>query len=222
MPFLESPRLTFDEIDDLLYFTRVNEIDELDQTIGELAQKHNCSRGVIVSACSDSESGTTVLHYCAANGFTDLLKWFLTQPGIPLVAIGAAGNKVTWINSINKQGNTPLHWAAYNGHLEIVKTLVSAGADIWIKNFAGHLAMFEAERAEKSDVVQYLLEAGGDRVERVGAETEAAPDDVGTAQNGESSSANSTADMPNGGEAEPSDDSNSRWNNPGPATSLPP
>jgi len=41
---------------------------------------------------------------------------------------------------------------------------------MWIKNEAGHLAMFEAERADKNDVVQFLLEAGGKDVERVGAE----------------------------------------------------
>ena len=41
---------------------------------------------------------------------------------------------------------------------------------MWAKNEAGHLAMFEAERADKGDVVQFLLEAGGKDVERVGNE----------------------------------------------------
>lgn len=63
-----------------------------------------------------------------------------------------------------------MHWAALNGHLPVVKQLVSAGADMWAKNEAGHLAMFEAERADKGDVVQFLLEAGGKDVERVGNE----------------------------------------------------
>lgn len=57
-----------------------------------------------------------------------------------------------------------------NGHLAVVKQLVSAGADMWVKNEAGHLAMFEAERADKGDVVQFLLEAGGKEVERTGVE----------------------------------------------------
>lgn len=52
----------------------------------------------------------------------------------------------------------------------MVKQLVSAGADMWVKNEAGHLAMFEAERADKGDVVQFLLEAGGKEVERTGVE----------------------------------------------------
>jgi ankyrin repeat protein len=71
-----------------------------------------------------------------------------------------------------------LHWAALNGHLAVVKLLVGAGADMWVKNEAGHLAMFEAERADKGDVVQFLLEAGGKDVERVGAEGGVSEEDM--------------------------------------------
>lgn len=75
-----------------------------------------------------------------------------------------------FVNQQNAQGNTALHWGALNGHLPIVKQLIEAKADMWIKNTAGHLAMFEAERAEKNEVVQYLLEAGGKEVENTGSE----------------------------------------------------
>lgn len=51
------------------------------------------------------------------------------------------------INYRNNSGNTPLHWAALNTHLDCVKALVEAGADIGIKNDAGHDAVFLAERA---------------------------------------------------------------------------
>ena len=71
-----------------------------------------------------------------------------------------------------------MHWAALNGHLAVVKQLVGAGADMWAKNEAGHLAMFEAERADKGDVVQFLLEAGGKDVERVGAEAGVSEEDM--------------------------------------------
>lgn len=50
------------------------------------------------------------------------------------------------INHRNNSGNTPLHWAALNTHLDCVKALVEAGADIGIKNDAGHDAVFLAER----------------------------------------------------------------------------
>lgn len=62
------PALTADEIDDLLYFTRVNEVDDLKQTITELSQKYQCGSKEVVEAGIDPESGNSVLHYCAANG----------------------------------------------------------------------------------------------------------------------------------------------------------
>ena len=62
------PALTADEIDDLLYFTRVNEVDDLKQTITELSQKYQCGSKEVVEAGVDLESGNGVLHYCAANG----------------------------------------------------------------------------------------------------------------------------------------------------------
>lgn len=51
------------------------------------------------------------------------------------------------INHRNYSGNTSLHWAALNTHLECVKALVEGGADLAIKNDAGHDAVFLAERA---------------------------------------------------------------------------
>ena len=50
--------------------------------------------------------------------------------------------------------------------MDTVKRLVAAGADLWIRNQAGNLAVFEAERAEKDDVVAYLLQAGGTEQEK--------------------------------------------------------
>ena len=70
------------------------------------------------------------------------------------------------ISQRNASGNTPLHWAALNGHLETTKALVTAGADLWLRNEAGNLAVFEAERASKDDVVAFLLQAGGTEQEK--------------------------------------------------------
>ena len=57
----------------------------------------------------------------------------------------------------NHAGNTALHWASLNGQVEVVKLLVAAGANAALKNAAGHDAVYEAERAEKTEVVEYLL-----------------------------------------------------------------
>lgn len=178
--------LTFDEVDDLLYFTRVNETQDLQQTIAELEQKYQCSSKQVLEACVDPETGNTVLHYCAANGFADLLPNLLAK----LSDIGSTPSSngsvspSKSINHGNKEGNTALHWAAYNGHLEVVKLLIAAGADMWAKNAAGHLAMFEAERAEKSDVVQYLLDVGGNEVESAGEEGQPSMEDIADVQEG--------------------------------------
>lgn len=58
-----------------------------------------------------------------------------------------AAQRTAFVNHRNHSGNTPLHWAALNTHLECVKGLVEAGADVALKNDAGHDAMFLAERA---------------------------------------------------------------------------
>jgi uncharacterized protein len=194
MPFLGSPSLEIDEIDDLLYFTRVNEADDLYQTVIELSQKYNCSERDILVSAVDPNSGNTIIHYCSANGLPDLLKSILAKLGQHPESQSGKEPKHDFVNLTNKEGNTPLHWAAYNGHLEVTKLLIAAGADMWIKNAAGHLAMFEAERAEKSEVVQHLLEAGGDSIDRAAtqASTEA---DIESTENGEGSSTSASHDV---------------------------
>lgn len=65
-----APALTADEIDDVLYFTRVNEVEDLKAMIAELAPKYGCEQRDIVEAAVDPENGNSALHYCAANGLS--------------------------------------------------------------------------------------------------------------------------------------------------------
>nr|POE72763.1 ankyrin repeat-containing protein yar1 [Quercus suber] len=178
-----APSLTVDEIDDLLYFTRANEAQDLQETVSQMAQKYGCTARDVLEACKDPENGNTVLHYSAANGLADLAQWLLAQSGNSASDLEQNAGSPSLINQQNREGNTPLHWAAYNGHLAVVKLLVGAGVDMWMKNAAGHLAMFEAERADKNDVVQYLLEAGGKEVERAGTEGRPLDEDVAEMEN---------------------------------------
>lgn len=61
--------LSPDEIDEVLYLVRVNETDELQAYLSSLATQYSSSPGSIITQCIDPESGNTVLHFCAANGF---------------------------------------------------------------------------------------------------------------------------------------------------------
>ena len=191
MPPTNPPSPTFDEIDDVLFFTRANEAQDLQQTMTELSQKYHCQPQDVLEACIDPETGNTVWHYCSANGFLELLQSLILQLHTGVGDSKAVGSSL--LNARNQLGNTPLHWAAYNGHLEVVKLLLTGGADMWIKNVAGHLAMFEAERADKNEVVQYLLEAGGREVERTGTEGQASAEDEVDVADGEASGSNGGA-----------------------------
>ncbi|KZF20256.1 ankyrin [Xylona heveae TC161] len=144
--------LTEDEIDDLLYFARAGEADDLVSTLKELATaKGLSSPGPILSQARDEHSGNSVLHMAAANGFTQLVTSVLA-----LLPETSEERKAVLAHR-NSSGNTPLHWAAVNGHLETVKALVDAGADVGIMNNAGLDAVFEAERGGKDEVVGWLL-----------------------------------------------------------------
>ena len=62
------PRLTEDEIDEILYLSRVNEVSELSDYLTSLSTKYNCAKEVLFEAAVDPESGNSALHYAAANG----------------------------------------------------------------------------------------------------------------------------------------------------------
>lgn len=90
------------------------------------------------------------------------------------------------INAVNDAGNTALHWAALNGHLECVKILVQAGADVTIINRAGHDAVFEAEINDKGDVVDWLLGAVEELEKGIGERGESSSGGLGAVSQGES------------------------------------
>lgn len=222
MPSTTLPELSPDDIDDLIYFTRANEAEDLKGTIATLAQNHKCSESDIVNATVDPDSGNTLLHYCSANGLLDLLRNFLDKLGVQQQQLPATESSDDWkdfnptvaskehlINRQNAQGNTPLQWAAYNGHVEVVKVLVSAGANMWIKNAAGHLALFEAERADKTDVVGFLLLAGGREVERAGTQKAPTEDDVADLQEGTAASSAGAEHQSGEGDVQMADGSSS-------------
>ncbi|KAI4751801.1 ankyrin [Aureobasidium sp. EXF-3400] len=179
-------QLSDDEVDDILYLTRTNESAELQQYLTQLSQQHNCSIAALLESTIDEDNANTPFHYCAANGYADLLKTLSSQLD--------PSTKTEVLSRKNEAGNTALHWASVNGHVEAVKALIEGGVDVWVKNAAGHLPVFEAERAEKDEVVATLLIAGGkeDEEKSRAQEGEATEEDKAdvegvTSQMGESS-----------------------------------
>lgn len=60
--------LTEDEIDDIVYVARANELPELIPYLDSLTAKYNTPKDSIISSAIDAESGNTALHYASANG----------------------------------------------------------------------------------------------------------------------------------------------------------
>lgn len=58
------------------------------------------------------------------------------------------------VNQTDEEGYSALHAAAENGYLDVVKLLVSKGADVQYK--APHTALALAEMAEQNEIAAYL------------------------------------------------------------------
>jgi hypothetical protein len=74
-----------DEIDELIYAARSNDLHALKEEVEKLSSKHNCSSASIVLSAVDledeSEGGTggCLLHWPAANGYSSVFN-FLSPP----------------------------------------------------------------------------------------------------------------------------------------------
>lgn len=63
-----APKISEDEIDDMLYFSRVGEKGEFDTLKEELCRREKVDVVELVKSARDAESGNGVLHMAAANG----------------------------------------------------------------------------------------------------------------------------------------------------------
>ncbi|KAJ9625439.1 uncharacterized protein PV06_01740 [Exophiala oligosperma] len=190
------PTPTPDELDDLIYFSRAGDLESLRQLITNLCATHSCPPSVILASAIDVDedglgSQSSLLHYPAANGNLEVVKYIL---GLltPSDALGSSVGATTadksapaLVNHKNVNGNTPLHWAGINGHLDVVKALVGAGADPGIVNAAGRDAVFESEISAKegaAECAEWMLKECEGLEKGVGGgqeeEGEAAQEDV--------------------------------------------
>lgn len=191
--------LSEESTDDILYFSRAGETDDLLSTLKSIVADSATSfssESEVLFAARDEYSGNNAVHMAAGNGHLGLFSLFLSLildlP--PLVDRREANIKTETIKHIlsflpkpasgtapphpliahkNTAGNTPLHWAALNGHVKIVEVLVlTANADPTVTNDAGHDPVYEAELNEKMDVVEWILGNCGGVEEGVGVKQE--------------------------------------------------
>ena len=73
MTIATLPTLTTDQIDDLLYLSRLDEITDLKAAVDLFAKSLSTTPGSILTAAVDKDSGNGLLHMAAANGHTGLL-----------------------------------------------------------------------------------------------------------------------------------------------------
>ena len=71
-------------------------------------------------------------------------------------------HKIEDLNAGDEGGNTPLHEAAVNGNTEIVKALITAGADVNATDEDGKTPLYWAARNGRTETVQALITAGAD------------------------------------------------------------
>ncbi|KAL9573651.1 hypothetical protein ACKAV7_002195 [Fusarium commune] len=163
-----APKLTEDEIDDLIYFARAGEQEDLTETIKSLTERENVSPAEIVAAAQDASNKSTCLHMATGNGHLgmfnpeemkfceaynpeivrQLIQYFDTQP---------KEQKQAFLDEANEAGNTGLHWAALGGHLDVIKLLLEQGASPALANEQNYVPLDLAYFNHKNDVAEYFL-----------------------------------------------------------------
>ena len=133
-------------------------------------------------------SGTTPLYVAAQNGRVEVVKLLLAAPGIhvnpatspasgsPLLAAVQSGHEEVvklllavpgiGVDMQKDDGGTALFMAAEDNHLGIVKQLVRRGADVNLGLHTGETPLGSAAQHGHLEVVRFLLQAPGIRVEQ--------------------------------------------------------
>jgi hypothetical protein len=69
---ISPPQPSQEQIDDLLYFARTGDTDDLLRSLAELKQSLKCSELDVMMFAMDEYSGNSVLHMTAGNGHLGL------------------------------------------------------------------------------------------------------------------------------------------------------
>jgi hypothetical protein len=77
-----APKLSEEEIDDLLYFARTGDKAEFNALKDELCKRESVREGQLLEAAREEESGNGILHMAAANGHSGIVP--ISSLSIPL------------------------------------------------------------------------------------------------------------------------------------------
>ncbi|BBH02389.1 ankyrin repeat family protein [Prunus dulcis] len=94
----------------------------------------------------------------------------LASAGVSLNSKDSQGRTVVNLNDLNatnEEMNTPLHWACLNGHVEVVRKLIFAGANLSVLNSYERTPIDEAVTRGKMDVLD-AINAAAAQVELTG------------------------------------------------------
>ncbi|KAF3056569.1 Ankyrin repeat-containing protein P16F5.05c [Daldinia childiae] len=174
-----APKLSEDEIDDLIYLARTGDDAEFTGMVQELAVREGATRAEIIAAARD-DGKATCLHMAAANGHAKTVTLILSHFPAPSKASKEAEaaaaapssdevspststeTEVPYINLQNSFGNTALHWACLGGHLDVVKLLLSRGASPTAANDKDQIPLDLAAFNNHMHVVDYFLSQSKD------------------------------------------------------------
>jgi len=115
---------------------------------------------------TDPRLGNTAMHWATQNGHHSTVELMLKyEQNLLLQQLKVVRrnralpcprfNSV--INFQNYDGNSPLHLAAVEGQLDIVKSLVTAGAYVNLPNLDGLTPLHAAIQAGRADIAQFLI-----------------------------------------------------------------
>ncbi|OLN86863.1 Ankyrin repeat-containing protein YAR1 [Colletotrichum chlorophyti] len=150
-----APKLTEEEIDDLIYFSRAGELADLEESLKALSERENVSIGEVITAAKD-QGKSTCLHMAAGNGHLEVVKALISA-----FDSRPAEEKKAYIDAGNEFGNTGLHWACLGGHLDVVKLLVEHGASPAVANDKDQIPLDSALFNGKREVADWFLAQSG-------------------------------------------------------------
>ena len=96
-----------------------------------------------------SEDGETLLHFAAVSDHAETVQFFL--------------DKGLDVNAKSDDGTVPICLAAYyTGSVDVLKTLINAGADTSVTNSGGETLLITAARNPEPAITRFFLEQGFD------------------------------------------------------------